>query len=200
MITTARDNMKKVSRFISLILMCVLLITTTTSVAFGEQIYGERYRTLVESEKENNEKEYCLQNFNLIEAELTGKGTSIEDELSMFYQDFESDTKQLKNKNIYSSRAMNSGSKQVLKSIETVLNERESIPLETYYLGLAGAIIAWFNYKDYKLSAELLNYSTINKTVDSYYYPTYGSQVMASNVYKNIKKKYIGTFRFRNIS
>lgn len=42
--------MKKLNRFISLTIVCVLLITTTTSVAFGEQIYVERYRTLVGNE------------------------------------------------------------------------------------------------------------------------------------------------------
>ncbi|MCR4709844.1 MAG: hypothetical protein K5653_06300, partial [Clostridiales bacterium] len=59
--------------------------------------------------------------------------------------------------------------------------------MEQYHIGAVGAVIAWFNSKGYKLSAELLDNALVNKTLNSWYYPYYGNRVDSSSVFISIK-------------
>ncbi len=139
---------------------------------------------------ERNEKEECLKAINNIEEELDSKGTSVEKELLSFYTNLEIDRQDLILNSLNSSEpVLVNGSNDIIESIEIIHNtdNLKSTSLEIYYLGLAGTIIAWFNSKGYKLSAELLDHAANNSTLNSYYYPTYGSRVKSSSVYWNKK-------------
>ncbi len=52
------------------------------------------------------------------------------------------------------------------------------------------AVIAWFNSKDYKLSAELLTHAMSNSSLNSRYTPVYGNRVEASTCFWNCRDEY----------
>lgn len=175
--------MVRIKRYLSAAISIVLVIT----LLGGNFAYANE---LDQQQLECNDKEECLKAINSIEAELKSEGTTVEKELLSFYTNLEIDRQALKinSTNSYDPVLIN-GSNDIIESIEVIHNTDNirSTSLEIYYLGLAGTIIAWFNSKGYKLSAELLDHAANNSTLNSYYYPTYGSRVKSSSVYWNKK-------------
>lgn len=175
--------------FVISIIICITLLFSTLSIAFAddgtEQIYSY-----------NDKKEECLQAINVIETELALEGTSIEKEVQLFYNVLEND--RIMQGLDFSEDCLDhtDDTNRILESVEKLANTKDLnslTTLEEYYLGLAGAIIAWFNSKGYLLSAELLDHAFNNNTIYSYYYPTYGSRVTYSSVYWDIKNNASGT-------
>lgn len=127
---------------------------------------------------------YAIDNnadYNQINEYLEENNIDVANELEKLISDYQSQ------KNEYTSQ-------EELDKINALIDETQSI-LEEYQLSQKArvsfaveiaSVIAYFNSKGYKLSAELLTHMRDNKTLDSSYTPVYGYYVQASSVFRNI--------------
>ena len=131
-----------------------------------------------------------LDSIETIERDLIKLNTSVENELNKSINEYES---------ILNNSSLTGN--EIDKINELILSLKDQLQEYRLYKSLSAheiravstvslrgsaavtAVIAWFNAKGYKLSAELLSYARRNDNVNAYYTPIYGSLVKKSSVY-----------------
>ena len=177
---------KRIKRILAI---CMLLLACFSTCSFAD------CKTPVNSQ-EKSTKLKCLEVIAAIEEELEAMGTTVEDELLDFYTNLEKDQVWLNGQqSVQTMKSPLEKTEYIVSEIYKIKNTKEPVrttALESYYIGLTGTIIAWFNVKGYILSAELLNHALNNTTINSFYYPTYGSRVGNSSTYWNLRNNATG--------
>lgn len=176
---------KKFKAFISCLLAVLMLVPTTVAFAATPP----------------SEDEQIAKNIIAIEDELTANDTDVVTELSNMIAEY----KALLN-NPDETADVNTV-QGLISTLEEMLDEYQMYQagISTYkyhaiYSPAVAAVVAYFNIKGYTLAAELLTHAKDNKTLNSNYYPTNGSRVKQSSVFKSIAngKKTSGSASFPN--
>ena len=163
-------------RIVVIFIVLALLSSSTVGYAF-------------ESDERAIDANIALTCLSEIEEELSDKNTSVEKELIEYVEKLYG--KLSETCETYEQEKIESLISQTEKNIEyyRLYCEQRNPTRGVYdptYSAAVLAIIAWFNFQGYNLSAELLTHAMSNNTLDSYYSPTYGSRVTNSPVYLNI--------------
>ena len=121
-------------------------------------------------------------------ADVQQSGSSVDTELEEMIEEY-----QAKSIDSAYTEQQRIDSKEIAYTL-TQLRHRIHNPLPTTrsgnsgYDSAAGAILAWFNSRGYKLSAELFSHAMSNKALGSAFSPTNGSRIRSSSVVTSINK------------
>ena len=148
---------------------------------------------------EATDKDVIEGNITAIEKELLANNTDVISEINALIAD-------------YTAQSLNTteDADKFVDLIATLEEMRDEYALyiagiSTYkfhavYSPAVAAVVAFFNMKGYKLSAELLTHAKNNTEINSNYYPTNGQRVKSSPTFANIAKgnKIVGSANFEN--
>lgn len=166
-----------------LVAVIVLPIKYDLSNAHADSIEIE-YKN-VRVEKENLEKFY--NSMNILESELESYNTSVLEQLNKQLTRY----KNMLNNGTYSDL---NGIKSLISTTENLIKEYNEYynrnitraPYHALYTPIIAAAIAYFNSKDYILSAELLTHAKENDVLNSAYKIQYTNVIESSNLFKEV--------------
>lgn len=184
---------KSIIKTISILLLLITAVLLISIVSLYINKEKQFNYSLIAS---NNANEYLTQsdeanllnNINTIEGELAKNGNNVIDLLIQQKNDYEKALLNVEN----SEETLKI--KTLIKTTDDIINEfkiynnskRMRAPYHALYTPAVGAVIAYFNSKHYKLSAELLTHAKENNVTDSYYDPVYKNIITSSKIFKNI--------------
>lgn len=176
---------KKFKAFISCLLAVLMLVPTTVAFAATP----------------TSENEQLAKNIVAIEDELAANDTDVVTELSDMIAEYKA---MLNNpdENIDVDNVQS-----LISTLEEMLDEYQMYKagVSTYkfhviYSPAVAAVVAYFKVQGYSLAAELLTHAKDDTKLNSNYYPTNGSRVRQSSVFKSIASgtKTSGSGEFKN--
>lgn len=163
-------------------IVCVLLVVIML-LSLPLSVYAEETAL-------NNEIMSVSQSVSSIESELVANGTNVIAELNEMKLRLVRLLKETSNL-VEKEQIINQ-----ISSVEDMIEEYQSyqngtllIPYGNFHLlysPAVSAVIAYFNSKDYYLSAELLTHAKENEVLDSFYNPVYKTLISQTTEYKRL--------------